>query len=441
MTGNSSIEDAESQDASVHRAIAAAKRESGDELAALAHLVAAETLEAYAANLPARSATPLCDVATGYFMKGDYAASARWYRLALALDPNLAVAWQNLAAIHTYAGRIAEADACRDQAYAIQRVFVEQTGNPARRVLILCAGHTSGNVPFDSLMPSATCCRIKYVIDYAGDEEDAALPSYDLVFNAVGEPDVAAGMAARLERFAARCTRPLLNPPAAIARTQRHHLAALLDDITDVVVAPCVRCECPPSSRDALTGMLAGAGIAFPVLARPVATHGGAGLTRCESIAELELWLCACSGPFYLTAFRECASADGQYRKYRIIFVDREPYPYHLAISPHWMVHYFSADMEQAPRKIEEERAFIENPGAVLGARATAAVAAIGSRLDLDFGGIDFTLLPDGRVFVFEANATMLVHYERNSGALAHKNVQVQNIVDAFERLQARRTR
>ncbi|MGF6970781.1 hypothetical protein OKW43_007876 [Paraburkholderia sp. WC7.3g] len=64
----------------------------------------------------------------------------------------------------------------------------------------------------------------------------------------------------------------------------------------------------------------------------------------------------------------------------------------------------------------------------------------IGERLALDYAGIDFTILPDGRVFVFEANATMLVHYERDDGPLKHKNGHVQRIVDAFEQMMIRRS-
>ncbi len=122
------------------------------------------------------------------------------------------------------------------------------------------------------------------------------------------------------------------------------------------------------------------------------------------------------------------------------IFVDREPFAYHLAISSQWMVHYFSAEMTAAPWKIDEERRFLEDSRAALGERAMNAIAAIGRRLDLDYAGIDYTVLADGRVLVFEANATMLVHRETNDGVLAHKNVFVQRIVDAFERLQAART-
>jgi hypothetical protein len=427
-------------DPSRHRALAEAQRTDGDELGAIAHLIAAHTLDAYAAAAPDASVSNLCDVATGYFMKGDYVIAEYWYRLVLTLDPHVAVACQNLAAILASVGQVSEAAAYRKRAYGIQRVFVEATGAPQRRVLVLCAARTSGNVPIDALLPATTCCRIKYAIDYADDEEDHQLPAYDLVFNAIGDADIAAPLSTRLARFVSRCARPLLNPPAAVARTQRHRTASLLDGLPDVQVAPCVQSDAAPASRAALNALLVEGDIDFPVLARPAATHGGEGLTLCESLSALEPWLSAQAGVSYLTAFRDTRSADGFYRKYRIIFVDREPFPYHLAISPHWMVHYYSADMEQHAWKLEEERRFLDNPHAALGERVLSAIAAIGKRLDLDYGGIDFTVLPGGQILVFEANATMLAHFERETGVLAHKNPYVQHIADAFERMTTRHT-
>ena len=40
--------------------------------------------------------------------------------------------------------------------------------------------------------------------------------------------------------------------------------------------------------------------------------------------------------------------------------------------------------------------------------------------------------MPDGRALVFEANATMLIHPESDTGRLAFKNPFVQTIIDAF---------
>jgi hypothetical protein len=104
------------QDPCAHRLMAADRRAHGDELGALAHLIAAQTLEAYAAEPLTASASDLCKVATGFFTQGDLASAARWYRLALLLDSALAVAYQNLAAIHARAGRLAESESCRERA-------------------------------------------------------------------------------------------------------------------------------------------------------------------------------------------------------------------------------------------------------------------------------------------------------------------------------------
>jgi hypothetical protein len=105
------------------------------------------------------------------------------------------------------------------------------------------------------------------------------------------------------------------------------------------------------------------------------------------------------------------------------------------------MVHYASAEMPTHPWKMEEERRFLEDPTTVLGDRAMAAIAAVGHGLGLDYAGVDLTILRDGRVFVFEANATMLAHFERGNGPLAYRNPHVQRIVDAFEQLLADRAR
>ncbi|WP_124800738.1 hypothetical protein [Paraburkholderia phosphatilytica] len=417
---------------SAHLTLAAEREAAGDALGALAHRLAAQALESYANGAGIEAAQPLLTVGTGYFMKGEHDTARRWYALALSIDPSLAAAWQNLAAIHADAHRDDEAAHCRDEAYRIQRVFVESAYADARRVLVLCAGRAAGNVPFELLLPTARFTRIKYAFDYGSATEDAQLPAADVVFNAIGEPDIAAPYDERLTRYGAQCAQPLLNPQEQVARTRRDRLPALLDGIENVTTAQCVRLDDASIASPSASARL-------PVLARPAASHGGLGVVRCETASELAEALAASTGPQYLTAFHDCRSADGHYRKYRVVFVDRQPYPYHLAVSPHWMVHYFSADMERNAWKLDEEHRFLRDPTEALGERAMTAIAAIGARLDLDYAGIDFTLLPDGRVFVFEGNATMLVHRERADGVLAHKNDYVQRIADAFGRLVERK--
>ena len=373
-------------------------------------------------------------------MLGQDGLAERWYRLLLLLEPASASALQNLGALCLRNGRQAEGEAFKRQAYRQQRVFVEPVAGARRRVLILCAGLSQGNVPFETLMSAGLSERIKYAIDCAEPAEDAGLPPYDLVFNAVGDADAAAPMQARLQQFAAACTQPLLNRPEAVALSRRDLLSRRLAGIEGLVLPPCIRWAADDRSGPTLQAALREGGVGWPVLLRPAGTHGGVGLRRCESLDELVRQAQAFSGELYLSQYLDYRSADGCYRKYRMVFVDGRPWPYHLAIGSDWLLHYFSADMLAHAWKLEEERRFLQDPEAVLGRHAIASLEAVGRALGLHYAGIDFNCLPDGRLLVFEANATMLVHREREGGPLAHKNAAVQDIVEAFEALLLRST-
>jgi tetratricopeptide (TPR) repeat protein len=345
---------------------------------------------------------------------GEAEAARTAFEAALAIAPDLASAHRNFARLLVAQGDMAAAQAHRARALRAQSLFIEPAPQARLRLLIL-QGSEAGNVALDALLPVGTT-RLHWFVEAAAPGEERRLPPYDLAFNAIGEADLLPELAGLLRGLSAR----VLNPPGRVARTRRDLLPALLGDIPDLVV--------PEVQR------VAGAGRAVmspPYLLRPAGAHGGAGLHRVDG-TEADAGVMAGAGVYYRTRFHEFRSDDGWYRKYRMIFVDRVPYPYHLAISRDWLVHYFSADMLAEPWKIEEEKRFLADPAAALGARALAAVAAVGRRLDLDYAGIDFAVLPDGRALLFEANATMLVHTEDVGGPLAHKNAFVLYITDAF---------
>jgi len=420
--------------AALHHMLFARQHEQNDELAALAHMIAAKAIEA--GHNP-QSARDLYLVATGYFMKGDYRIAENWYRLVLMLDDSVAAAYQNMVVIHAHFGRHEEAEICRARAYGLQRIFVDPILHPVRQLLILCAGRTSGNIPYDVLLSAEKSQRIKYIIDYATDLEDTQLPPYDLVFNAIGEPDVAAPLMPRLAHFLTNCDRPVMNHPAAVARTRRHLLPELMAGIPNVQVAACCRIEPGALDREALAQILAHSQISFPVLLRPTESHGGTGLVKCDDLEALLAHRQRIVSACYISSFIDFVSSDGYYRKYRIVYVDRQPYPYHLGISSQWMVHYYTAQMEENPWKIAEELRFLQDTSGVFGQETMTAIRRIGAVLDLDYAGIDFTIMPDGRILIFEANATMLVHRVNQEGVLAHKNAFVQTIADAFEAMQS----
>ncbi len=413
-------------DPAIHRALAVAYRALGRELDARVEDCVVNAIEA---------GQPLAiyNLATIYFMAGHRAAAVQWYELALTLDPDLAIARRNLATILFDDGRKEEARAHWDRAYRRQCVFVSTAVMEKRRILILAAcGY--GNVPLKWLLPQQVNTQIQWIIQYTTPAATDTLPRCDLVFNAIGDPDVERPTyAATCDVFAAGRV-PALNHPARVSRTRRDRLPALLGGIPDVEIPPVVRV----SGYEDAVAALARPDMAMPVLLRPAASHGGEGLVRLDTAEALEAVGWQSAEAWYLCPFRDYRSADGYWRKYRAVFVDREPYPYHMAISSHWLVHYVTADMLSEPAKRAEEQRFLDDPAGMLGVRAMAALRIIADRLDLDYAGVDFTVLRDGRLLVFEANATMLVHPETQA-EFAYKNPPVHRIVEAFDAMLTRR--
>jgi tetratricopeptide (TPR) repeat protein len=356
------------------------------------------------------------NLGTVHMRAGDVAEAEAWFRAAIQLDPELVDAHQNLAALLQEAGRLAEASHHRDRAFRNAALRIEAAPKANHRVLVLSAAGT-GNVPIETLLPRGSITRLKFFVEYATEKDWATLPPYDVVFNAIGDADLlpSGPWQEQLDRLGGR----VLNAPSLVARTRRDRLPELLCGVPDVVVPGIVR-HCGGESSLSLN---------FPVLVRPLGAHGGAGVTLATSMEGVP------SAEAYLTEYHDYRSSDGYFRKYRVIYVGGVPYPYHLAVSAHWLVHYFSADMQEAAWKRAEEGQFLSCPSAILGPRAMTALAAIGRRLELDYAGIDFSILPDGRLLVFEANATMAVHLNDCPVLFDYKHRAVPRILNAFQQL------
>jgi hypothetical protein len=372
----------------------------------------------------------LCSLGALHLVCGRHDAAIGCFQRALWIDPGLVYARINLTGILEMTGRLEEAKRHRDLVPRPQHLGIEVAAAPERTVLLL-TNSGKGNVPLGALLPAATTTCITWYVEYADDAQERDLPPFDVAFNVIGNADVMEESLARVSRFHARI--PVLNPPAAVGRTRRDVLPQLLAGIPGVVSPPTVRV--PKMAMPVVAERLAAAGIGYPVLLRPIVTHGGEGIQRCDTAADLAAVPLPEADAVYAAGHHDYRSPDGYYRKYRMIFIDRVAYAYHLAISPRWLVHYFSADMLAAPWKREEERRFLEDPAAVLGAAAMAAVAAIGRRIDLDFAGIDFAILDTGEVLVFEANATMLVHLQDPIEDFPYKHAAIPAIFAAFTAL------
>ena len=379
------------------------------------------------------------DLASLYLSVGMADAAEHYARAVLAApdagaadDLVVAMAHQTLASLADARGDRAGADAELDQAYGRRSFFRQQVSGCPFTTLVLVT-RTAGNIPYKALLPPLRSDCVVWYMEHARLEQLAEIDDYAVVLNAIGDPDLAIASAEVVDQVVWTTGKPVMNRPERVRATFRHVLPATLAGIENVLGPPTVRLTAAEIGEGGLAPAAARAGLAAPVLVRPVGSHGGAGLVLAADAEALAATQVPPGADAYLTAYVDYRSPDGFFRKYRMIFVDRRPHPYHLAIGRHWMVHHQSTDMATDPARIAEEMAFLSDPAAAIGETALAAVAAIGARLDLDYGGVDFTLTADGRVLVFEANATMLTHLEPEDGPFAAKNPHIRPIMEAFQ--------
>ncbi|HLI21130.1 MAG TPA: hypothetical protein VKV32_08435, partial [Stellaceae bacterium] len=253
------------------------------------------------------------------------------------------------------------------------------------------------------------------------------LPEHALVFNAIGDADLCGEALARAETIVAGSRAPVVNPPRLVRATGRTANAARLGKLPDVI-APAIR---PVAKAD-----LATADLRFPLLLRAPGFHTGRHFIRVERREELGAAIAALPGDELLAIdYLDARGADGLARKYRVMIIDGALYPLHLAVSAAWKVHYFTADMATNAAHRAEERRFLDDMPAAIGARAAAAIAAIGKAMGLDYAGVDFALRGDGALLLFEANATMVINPPDPDPIWDYRRAPIQRALEAARKL------
>ncbi|MGQ9659598.1 MAG: ATP-grasp domain-containing protein [Thermochromatium sp.] len=304
--------------------------------------------------------------------------------------------------------------------------------SPARlRLLALMApGAIMANVPLECLLDGSD---IELQLYYATTEvpDPLELPEHDLLFVAIGESESNRPL---LESWSAplrHWPRPVLNDPRCILEVARDRAWWRLQGQPGLVAVRTVRLD-----RDrlrSLAGREGGAELSLPLLVRPLDSHAGQGLTKVDTSEALLAALDAQSSPaFFVTPFIDYRSPDGCFRKFRIVLIDGRPFPVHLAISEHWMIHYLNAGMDASAAKRAEEAAFLADFDRDFARRHAEALTAIHTAFGLDYLGIDCTETADGRLLVFEVDPAMVVHDMDPGDRYPYKPAAMRRIFAAF---------
>jgi tetratricopeptide (TPR) repeat protein len=230
--------------------------------------------------------------------------------------------------------------------------------------------------------------------------EGGPLPPHDLIFNAIGDAELCQEALERAQQILAEAKVPVLNRPAAVLLTGRGCNAQRMGQIPNVLTA-----RTAEFSREHLETAVAS--MRWPLLVRSVGFQLGEHFVKVDNLEGLRAELPALPGSRLLVMeFIDTRIADGKFRKYRAMMVNGKVYPLHVAVSDHWKVHYFSAQMDRPEYRAEDE-AFLRDMPGVVGPARMQALRDIQEKLGLDYAGIDFGLHPNGELVLFEANAMM----------------------------------
>ncbi|MBV9512369.1 MAG: hypothetical protein JO303_19025 [Caulobacteraceae bacterium] len=307
-----------------------------------------------------------------------------------------------------------------------QRLFRRAAARPGGlRLLVLSApGDMMANTPLDFLLEGSDVELLTLYVTQDGALPDP-LPEHDLAFLAVGESEANLPILRALEPRLAAWPRPLLNADARrISELTRDGVCALLEGAPDLLAPRAERMD-----RQALA-----AHAAFPVIARPIGSHAGAGLVKLDDAAAAAAYLAEQPAEaFYLSPFVDYAGPDGLFRKQRIVLIDGRPFLCHHAVSPRWMVHYLNADMLENPGNRAEEATMMQTFDDDFARRHRTAFEALQARIGLDYFGIDCGETPDGRLLVFEADVAMIVHDMDPPDLFPYKKPQMRKVMDAFQ--------
>jgi hypothetical protein len=310
----------------------------------------------------------------------------------------------------------------------VQSTLAAETA--AYALLVPCVpGLWTANTPVDLLFDPRHVTIHRWFVDPA--KPVPPLPAHDAVFVAVGESQAAAPALRLLAEVLPRQPKPVLNEPAHIARLGRIPFAELFAQARSCRVVPTTR-----MTREAY----AAHGFPAPHVVRPVDSHGGHGLERVDDDAGRDAYLDEVdASEFYVQPFVDYRSADGFYRKYRIVFVAGEPHPFHLAISPRWMVHYYNAPMTEHQWMRDEEHAFLARLEHVFDGGLRDALVEAARLLGLDYVGIDCAIDRDGKLLIFEADNALLVHLLDDRALFPYKFDYVPRIYAALDAMVRRR--
>jgi hypothetical protein len=314
----------------------------------------------------------------------------------------------------------------------------------ALRVLAFKApGDVSTNTPIELILENLDI--VLYSLYVVPGQPFPELPEHDIAIVTIGESDENRPILEELERLLASWPCPVLNRPDRAAQLTREGMYALVQGIPGLFMPPTARIsrvELEKLGNRVLHISQFLADTNFPLIARPIGSHGGRGLVKLETAGAIASYLAAQpETEFSISPYVDYSSADGQFRKYRVFWIDGRPFPGHLAVTDQWKVWYYTAGMANSPAKRADEEQFMSHFDEGFGRRHAPALAGMAERFGLEYFGVDCAELPDGRLLVFEGGICLAVHDLDPPDVYPYKSGPMQKSFAAFFDMLKRKSR
>jgi glutathione synthase/RimK-type ligase-like ATP-grasp enzyme len=391
---------------------------------------------AYAEAVARHPDDPMSRVNLGnmVYRAGEFQAAREHFETALRFDPGHMEAHQGLSYVLAELGDLDGALWHRRKAFENRSVVaLPYRGEGPPVSLLLLVSSLGGNIPTRHLLNDRVFQVFVVVPEFY--DPQVPLPPHQVVFNVIGDADLDAPALAAAQSLVALTKAPVINHPSAVLATGRADHARLAH-LPGVVMPLTVTLPRELLSSPEAAATVARHGFRFPLLVRTPGFHSGRHFVRVESAEALAGAVAELPGKeLTVIEFLHTRGADGNVRKYRVMMIDGQLYPLHVAISGHWKIHYFSAEMAERPDYRAEDAAFLENMPGVLGPRAMEALSQIQATLGLDYAGIDFSLSTTGDLLLFEANATMVVNPPEPDERWDYRRSAVERIFAAVRRM------
>jgi glutathione synthase/RimK-type ligase-like ATP-grasp enzyme len=316
---------------------------------------------------------------------------------------------------------------------------------PKLRVLALAAAiDMGGNTPIEFLLENSGIELLTlYVV--AGKELPVPLPDHDVAIVIASDSGECRNALRIIDRAAARWPRPLLNAPKLVGNLDRDKLHSLLSGVEGLDIpatASVARAQLADAAQSKACFDDIAAGLQFPIIIRPRGSHAGVGLAKVSDRAAIGRYLVERQeAEFFVARFVDYVSADGLFRKYRIVIIDGRPYACHMAIADRWDIWYLNAGMAFSESKRLEEADFMRTFDSAFAVRHRRALAAMSDRIGLDYFTVDCAENQDGELLIFEADNTAVVHNMDSPALYPYKSPQMRKIFDAFAAMLFRHAR